>query len=106
MSSHKFQLELATRAEADIWKILAYTEKMWGEKQADEYAALLHKTLSNIEQNPKIGNEKPDLKNGIFCFGAGRHLIFYRIDGSTVYVLRVLHDSMDYVHHLSGETSH
>ncbi len=105
MSSHKFQLELSSRARADIQNVLAYTVETWGERQAYEYGAVLDNALATIEQTPKIGHAKPDLQAGILCYRAGQHLIFYRIDGSTVYVLRVLHSRMDYAHHLN-ETTH
>jgi toxin ParE1/3/4 len=105
MSSHKFRLELASHARTDIRNILSYTVETWGERQAYEYGVVLDNALATIEQTPKIGHTKPDLEDEILCYRAGQHLIFYRIDGSTVYVLRVLHSRMDYAHHLD-ETTH
>jgi toxin ParE1/3/4 len=105
MSSHKFRLELAASASTDIQNVLSYTAEIWGERQAYEYNAVLGNALATIEQTPRIGHTKPELRAEILCYRAGQHLIFYRIDDSMVYVLRVLHSKMDYVHHLN-ETIH
>ncbi len=102
MSSRKFRLELATRASADIQDILSHTAEKWGEQQVYKYGATLDSALAIIEENPRIGHTKPNLKAGMLCYKAGQHLIFYRIDDSTVYVLRILHSKMDYTQHLDG----
>jgi toxin ParE1/3/4 len=100
MSSHKFHLELATRARADVQDILSDTADKWGEQQVYKYGATLDSALALIEENPRLGHTKPNLKAGMLCYKVGQHFIFYRIDDSTVYVVRILHSKMDYIRHL------
>ena len=101
MLSHKFHLELTRRAKTDLVQILSYTEEVWGERQADEYQAIVDKALAAIEQNPRVGHKKSGIKTKILCLSAGRHLIFYVITGHIINVLRILHDSMDHTRHLN-----
>lgn len=98
MSRHKFHLVFADLAQRDIDDILAYTIENWGEEQLEKYKIMLDTALKNIEQNPKIG--KPGLLSGLRGFPAGSHVIFYRIDDTSISVIRVLHGHMDYSRHL------
>lgn len=93
-------LELSRRAKKDLDKIAKYTVKTWGQLQAVAYSAKLKRQFQLICSTPQIGHQKPDITEGILCVGVGRHLIFYEIEGDTIYVLRVLHDSMDYARQL------
>jgi toxin ParE1/3/4 len=98
MSSRKtYSLSLSDEAREDFRDILSYTIQMWGERQAEEYAAILHKALTAIEQNPLIG--KGDLLPYRHV-SAGKHIVFYRLTGNTVQVSRILHSAMDFVRHL------
>jgi toxin ParE1/3/4 len=100
MSSPEFQLELTRHARNDIETILSKTEETWGDRQADVYESLLHEALETIQENPHIGKARPDLKEGLFCFGVSRHFLFYTLNDQVIYVIRVLHDRMDYIRHL------
>ncbi len=94
-------LKLTRRARTDIQHISRYTTEMWGKEQAVAYKELLAKHFAMLQANPSIGHSKPGLEEGILCVRAGRHLIFYETQNETVYVLRILHDSMDYARHLN-----
>ena len=61
-----------------------------------EYKSKIDAALSAIAQNPNIGRTKHKL----LVYSAGKHLIYYRIEGTTVYVVRILHERMDAAHHL------
>jgi plasmid stabilization system protein ParE len=53
MSSRKtYSLSLSDEAIEDFRDILSYTMQMWGERQVEEYATILHKALTAIEQTP------------------------------------------------------
>ena len=39
-------------------------------------------------------------KHKLLVYAAGKHLIYYRIEAATVYVVRILHERMDAAHHL------
>jgi len=96
MSLLKFELRLTTLARKDLVHILSYTEKTWGIQQANQYEIILHKALDTIRTHPQIGRILVDLDDDTLCFNAGRHLIFYTTEETTIFILRILHDTMDY----------
>lgn len=72
---------------------------MWGEQQVEEYATILHKALTVIEQNPLMGKgDLPPYRH----VRAGKHIVFYRLTADNVQVSRILHSAMDFVRHLEG----
>ena len=96
MSAPKFRLELTKPARLDFRDILSYTSQMWGERQLVEYKSKIDAALSAIAQNPNIGHTQHKL----LVYPAGKHLIYYRIEAATVYVVRILHERMDAARHL------
>ncbi|MEQ8294722.1 MAG: type II toxin-antitoxin system RelE/ParE family toxin [Roseovarius sp.] len=50
--------------------------------------------------NPRIGTDCSDLLPGCWRLITGRHLAFYEVDGAAIFVIRVLHQSMDVPRHL------
>ena len=101
MSPRNFHLELTAAAEADYRSILAYTERMWGARQVDAYDQVIDNTLTKIAAQPEAGQKRAGLT---YLSGrAGKHLIFYRLEGARVIVLRILHEKMDFTAHLDEE---
>jgi len=94
MSSHKLRFSIL--AQGDIDDILAYTLENWGRRQLVAYKSKIDAALNAIAQNPNIGRTKHKL----LVYAAGKHLIYYRIEAATVYVVRILHERMDAAHHL------
>jgi toxin ParE1/3/4 len=101
MSRRNYSLALASEAEDDLEDIFSYTLQTWGEQQLADYAGVIERALEAIASNPFLGHSRADLTPGYRCFIAGRHLIIYRIEEETIYVLRVLHERMDIRRHLS-----
>jgi toxin ParE1/3/4 len=101
MSCPEFQLVFAALAQRDIDDILAYTIENWGAAQLEKYKRILDIAFKKLEQNPNIGQTgfPPDFRS----FQAGSHVIFYRIDETSIHVIRILHGRMDFSRHLSEE---
>jgi len=97
MSAPEFHLVFATRAQSDLDDIFAYTLAMWGEQQLEKSAGLLGKAFEKIKTNPQSGRAifKPYLK-----LYAAEHAVFYRIEGDTITIIRILHGRMDSTRHL------
>ena len=97
MSARKYTLTLTHRARLDFQDILSHTLQMWGDRQLAEYKGLLDGALTLIQNTPETGqNDLPPYR----YVRAGKHYIFYRIDGDTISVSRILHGSMDFIRHL------
>lgn len=96
MSAPDYRLELTEPAQEDYRDLLSFTLQTWGEEQLAKYKRKINDALQTITDNPRIGHKR----HGLMIYHAGRHKIYYRIETTTIYVLRILHDRMDAVRHL------
>ncbi|MEO5917698.1 MAG: type II toxin-antitoxin system RelE/ParE family toxin [Luteolibacter sp.] len=97
---------LSKFAERDLAEILRYTIKTWGMEQGAVYFQLLATAKTRIVNNPILPGSKTrdDLANGCRVFRVAKHLIFYRVNGNSVEIARILHESMDFSRHVDEET--
>lgn len=87
-------------AEQDLEEIWLYTYGKWGEKQADKYLRELQQVMETILGNPKIGAtyDYADIPYRYYSFN--HHVIWYRLDGENILVVRILHENMKPERHL------
>ena len=99
MSCPEFHLVFAALAQRDIDDILAHTIENWGVAQLEKYKRILDIAFRKLEQNPNIGQISlpPDFRS----LQAESHVIFYRIDETSIHVVRILHGRMDFSRHVS-----
>lgn len=94
------RLRVVRAARRDLREIDAYTCGKWGEGQSQRYASLIDRRLDLIAAEPELGTSlgprRPDLNR----WRAGEHFIIYRLMGTEVVVLRVLHVRSDYFRRL------
>jgi toxin ParE1/3/4 len=93
MSVHNFTLEFSALARSDVDDILLYTLENWGGGQLAEYKEKLENALDILRKNPCIGSKK---ELSYRSFSVGRYCIFYRIDDEVIYIVRILHNRMDF----------
>lgn len=98
----KYKLIVTNPALNDLESIAAYTLTQWGEKQAIHYTEQLYETLSKIAEDPSIGHHRHGVPTMIRGRKSGRHVIFYRIHEETIFIMRLLHESMDHGRHLDS----
>jgi toxin ParE1/3/4 len=91
---------LSPRAQSDLDKIWDYTACHWGIDQAETYVRRLWHDIEAVAANPAIGRACPEVKAGYYKFRSGSHILFYRLSGGTVEVVRILHGQMDFEQHL------
>jgi toxin ParE1/3/4 len=97
MSPPKPVLELTGLAKSDFRDILSYTWQMWGDRQVDTYRDIIDHALRAIANDPETGQK---LSGSNYRFSrAGKHLIFFRLDGARILVVRILHAKMDFGAH-------
>lgn len=112
---------LSGPAKADIVKILAWTERQFGEAARVRYATLITAALHDISSQPdRVGNIlRPEFGEGVRSWHLRlsrerartvtgivrrpRHFLIYRMDGGLVVVGRVLHDAMELARHIDSE---
>ncbi len=89
-------LDLSENAEDDLRNIQQYTFETYGERQVYVYEEILNKALAALLHNPNLGHKRPDLPPEYRAYPAGQHVIVFRVKEKIVYVVRVLHGSMDF----------
>ncbi|TMV08132.1 type II toxin-antitoxin system RelE/ParE family toxin [Arenibacterium halophilum] len=87
-------------AKSDLVDIWIETYRQWGEAQADRYLDDIEHALKGLIANPQLGSDCSDLLQGARKLITGRHLVFYEVDTDRIFVIRVLHQSMDVPRHL------
>jgi toxin ParE1/3/4 len=87
--------ELSPRAEIDLASILAFTEMVWGERQADEYSAIPERALATIGDDPYIGIARPDARQDLRSYQVRQHVIYFSVEDNSVRIDRILHFRMD-----------
>ncbi len=89
------------QAQEDLKDIRRYTIQKWGEQQANDYLAELRDTLRMLLKMPGIGRSRADdLREGIFSYPYGSHMIYYRATEDALIVVAVLHSRMVPAAHL------
>ena len=88
------------QAEQDLIDIWIYSCGNWGAIQADNYLDHLDEAFKNIAANPEIGVNIDYIRPGYLKYSVKEHIIFYRIQKSTIHIVRVLGNEMDYIQHL------
>lgn len=93
----KYTVRLSARAEKDFKAIQRYTLKTYGEKQVWIYTGMLKEGMRKLEDNPGLyGHMRPDIPQTYRAYKIGEHSLIYRIEGCTVYLVAILHGSMDF----------
>ena len=87
-------------AAFDVSKIYIDTTKKWGRAQADRYDQGLLETVLLLSEQPNIGRKCESIKKDYQRHKYGRHIIFYRKRKTGIFIIRVLHERMDYKNHL------
>ncbi len=91
---------LSPLARADIDEIWNYTANHWSDAQAERYLRVIENAIKMAASNPKRGRACHEFRMGYFRLSAGSHILFYRIVGDKIDVVRILHQSMDFERHL------
>lgn len=85
-----------TEAKADLKLIWGDSVKRFGLQQADSLRARIDETMrTTILAFPNSGRLRPELGHGVRSFPIVPFVVFHRVDGKNVVVLRVLHGRRD-----------
>ncbi len=103
-SDHKYALELSEEAFDDLVNIQNYTFNAHGENQWKIYEGLLDKAMLQILDNPFSGHVRNDIPKAYQAWNVGEHVMIYRVAVAedTIYIVRVLHGSMDFSFHFGS----
>lgn len=113
-----YKISIAGAAETDLDDILEWTTRAFAAAGRKRYEALIRTALTDLLADPKrIGvRHRDDIGAGICTYhlstsrkrirsavqvGRPRHLVFFRVKGNAIQILRLLHDSMDFARHVA-----
>lgn len=94
------KLEITPAALADLRSIRAYTLERWGAAQEAAYLDRMWEKFEAILASPASYRSRPDLFPGCKLAVEGKHVILFRVNKSTLQIVRVLHSAMDFPRHL------
>lgn len=90
-------IKLSAAAAQDIEAILERSVADFGIPQTETYYDSLVRCLELIDENPELGNMADDIRAGYRRFPHECHVIFYTLEQSDVFFVRILHKRMDAV---------
>ncbi|WP_287151735.1 type II toxin-antitoxin system RelE/ParE family toxin [Alteromonas sp.] len=95
-------ITISNLAKEDLIDIWLYGHKVWGESLADRYLDGLYDAISLLSSNPYRYPEYQDKNVAPFrLMPIKNHLVAYEVSGSNIFIVRVLHESMDTVSRMS-----
>ena len=116
MNRPPYKVIFGAPAERDFLEIMDWSIEHFGADAADRYESLIGQALTDIGEDPfRPGAVKrPELPESVYTYHLAisrkrvsggrvhtpRHFVLYRVVGSRVEVLRLLHDSRDLAQHV------
>lgn len=77
---------------ADIWYYFAESVSTTG---ADSIVDEIVERFGSLATFPEMGRNREEIARGLQSFPVGRYIIFYRVQESSVTIIRVLHSARD-----------
>ena len=76
---------------AEIWLYVALDNL----EAADRLLDMIDDKAKSLLAHPEMGRKREDLAKSLRCLNAGNYIIFYRISGTDIEIVRVLHGARD-----------
>ncbi|MBY6153040.1 type II toxin-antitoxin system RelE/ParE family toxin [Vannielia litorea] len=93
-------LRLTPLAEKDLEGIWRYTAEHWSPRQADSYLNALFDAMTGLAAGTRQARPVVVVADYIKTT-SGSHMIYARPEPDGLFIIRVLHESMDVEQHLS-----
>lgn len=89
-------LDLTEAAVSDLQSIRSYTLKSWGPEQEQHYLDALWEKFEEILADPQRWRRRDDLFPGCQIAAQGKQVVLFRVQGTVLEVVRILHAAMDF----------
>ena len=87
--------KLSPEADRDLEDIFDYTEREFGFNQAIESLSGFDGLFGKLGNSPELGKEREEIRKGLRSLLKEKHVVFYRILGNRIRIVRILHGSRD-----------
>ena len=95
MRGAKARLVWSADAEDDVLLIWGYGAEEWSADVADDHERMIWRTVNRLCENAHLGKLRDDLIVGVRSIVADPHIVFYRVTGNTIEIVRVVHQRED-----------
>ncbi|MEK6746315.1 MAG: type II toxin-antitoxin system RelE/ParE family toxin [Pseudomonadota bacterium] len=89
------QILYSPEVRSALRDIFFYTTEKWGISQADKYHKQLSDSFTILAKNPNLGQKHHHAANIYNFYPIGSHLIIYRFNQKELYIVAIIHMSMD-----------
>ncbi len=93
--SSPIRILLTERALQDLRNIESHSIERWGHQTAEKYMARIEAALNCIAERPELLREEPEFAESLKFYRVQKHILVCDIQSDAIYVLAVLHTSMD-----------
>jgi toxin ParE1/3/4 len=97
----KLNFEISRLALEDLNTIWEYTAEQWSTEQANKYYNEIFSVIDKICRISDMGKAIDEIKKGHRRVNMKSHMIVYKVNGTTIYIDRILHQKMDIEKHLN-----
>jgi len=91
---------LYPKAIEDLESIYVYSTREFGIKRTEDYILAIESSFHNLADDPLISRICAYIRPDLRAFNVGSHIIFFKTTSYGIAVIRVLHQSMDFIRHL------
>ena len=95
MATRSKRLLWSNTADTDLLWIWRYGANEWSPAKADDHLREIERGCDRLLRSPKLGKARDELSLGIRAILIDPHVVFYRVTGLTVEIVRVLHQHED-----------
>ena len=92
--------KLTPLAKIHLKEIWLYTDKTWGEKQAEKDTGQIEDCLNELAGSPLSGRKRDEVESGLRSCRVAHHHIFYFVSENFIEVVGILHERMDPLRHI------
>jgi toxin ParE1/3/4 len=96
------RLRYTNRAASDLRKIKAWSRKAFGDRRTKIYLESMEQCCTRLAESIEPARPVGDTDGFRRSYSVGSHVVYFRIAGDELTIVRVLHGSQDVRCHLPG----
>ena len=95
MAATRYELFWSPESEQDLLDIWTYSARKWSLETADKRLEAINASCDRLRQSPFSGRGRDELRRGLRSVVVHPHVVFYRVIGTNVDIVRVLDGRRD-----------
>ena len=96
-------VKFSPTSQGDLFDIRVFGIDRFGVPKAESYVDEMIDRAYWLAENQSLWNRRSDIAEGLFGYFQGSHLIIFERHEEVLFVLRILHQSMDPARHLRSD---